>query len=324
MNCSFSFTIQVAFLLNLFKIPLISYASTSIMLNDKSRFEYFARTVPPDSLKALAMVDIIKFFDWSYISVVASGGDYDDKGREAFRSALSERNICIATEVTLHWRENYEEIVERLKNSNTRVVALFLGPEDATQLLLAAQRLELTDYFVWITFDSWKNKPMPLKDLINVTRGALTLELKSGTIPGFGDYFKHKRPASNFRNPWFNEFWELEHQCRFEPNEHDSLCTGNEKSPSFKQDDKLQYICDAVYIVAQALDKVLKEKCWSTGNKKECLQKYLREEKTFYNKYLLNTSFRSKLFLFVLISSSNEILSIFYFPKMIKFNKTKI
>ena len=42
---------RVANLLRLFKIPQISYASTSAALSDKSRFEFFARTVPPDNLQ---------------------------------------------------------------------------------------------------------------------------------------------------------------------------------------------------------------------------------------------------------------------------------
>ena len=36
---------------HLFQIPQISYASTSIDLSDKSRFEYFSRVVPPDSFQ---------------------------------------------------------------------------------------------------------------------------------------------------------------------------------------------------------------------------------------------------------------------------------
>lgn len=41
--------VQVANLLRLFKIPQVSYASTSAALSDKTRFEFFARTVPPDN-----------------------------------------------------------------------------------------------------------------------------------------------------------------------------------------------------------------------------------------------------------------------------------
>jgi len=39
-------------LLRLFKIPQVSYASTSVALSDKTRYGLFARTVPPDNYQA--------------------------------------------------------------------------------------------------------------------------------------------------------------------------------------------------------------------------------------------------------------------------------
>lgn len=86
----------MANLLRLFKIPQVSYASTSATLSDKSRFEYFARTVPPDSLQAKVMADIVAYFRWTYVSTVASEGDYGERGIDAFRAEARMRNICIA------------------------------------------------------------------------------------------------------------------------------------------------------------------------------------------------------------------------------------
>lgn len=57
-------SIQVAHLLRLFRMPQISYASTSSVLSDKTRFDYFARTVPPDSFQSEAMADIVSYFNW--------------------------------------------------------------------------------------------------------------------------------------------------------------------------------------------------------------------------------------------------------------------
>ena len=44
---------QVANLLRLFRIPQISPASTAKALSDKTRFEMFARTVPPDTFQVI-------------------------------------------------------------------------------------------------------------------------------------------------------------------------------------------------------------------------------------------------------------------------------
>ena len=51
---------QVANLLRLFRIPQISPASTAKLLSDKSRFEMFARTVPPDTFQVRTCKQAIK------------------------------------------------------------------------------------------------------------------------------------------------------------------------------------------------------------------------------------------------------------------------
>lgn len=91
------FSFQVANLLRLFQIPQISYASTSAKLSDKTRYDYFARTVPPDFYQAKAMAEILRYFNWTYVSTVASEGDYGETGIEAFEQEARMRNICIAT-----------------------------------------------------------------------------------------------------------------------------------------------------------------------------------------------------------------------------------
>uniref|UniRef100_A0A8C9KVK9 Metabotropic glutamate receptor 3 n=1 Tax=Panthera tigris altaica TaxID=74533 RepID=A0A8C9KVK9_PANTA len=68
-------------------IPQISYASTSAKLSDKSRYDYFARTVPPDFYQAKAMAEILRFFNWTYVSTVASEGDYGETGIEPAAAA---------------------------------------------------------------------------------------------------------------------------------------------------------------------------------------------------------------------------------------------
>lgn len=70
-----------------FQIPQISYASTSVDLSDKDRFEYFSRVVPPDTYQAQAMVDIAKELHWSYVNTIAEEGTYGEKGIEAFKEA---------------------------------------------------------------------------------------------------------------------------------------------------------------------------------------------------------------------------------------------
>lgn len=130
-----SVSLQVANLLRLFHIPQISPASTAKALSDKSRFDFFARTVPPDTFQSIALVDIVKIVNWSYVSTVHSEGSYGEYGIEAFHKEAQERNVCIATVEKVPSAADdkvYDAIIAKLKKKeNARGVVLFTRAEDA-------------------------------------------------------------------------------------------------------------------------------------------------------------------------------------------------
>lgn len=72
---SSSVAIQVQNLLQLFNIPQIAYSATSMDLSDKSLYKYFMRVVPSDAQQARAMVDIVKHYNWSYVSTIHTEGE---------------------------------------------------------------------------------------------------------------------------------------------------------------------------------------------------------------------------------------------------------
>ena len=95
-------SIQVANLLRLFKIPQVridsgaqdfswkwfshfphsrkvSFFSSSPELSNKQRFEYFTRTIPSDHHQVMAIVQMIRFLKWSYISILYEESTYGIK-----------------------------------------------------------------------------------------------------------------------------------------------------------------------------------------------------------------------------------------------------
>ncbi|GIY28826.1 metabotropic glutamate receptor 1 [Caerostris darwini] len=67
-------TIQVQNLLQLFNIPQIGYSATSRDLSDKSFYKYFLRVVPSDFYQAQVMVDLVRSYNWTYVSTVHTDG----------------------------------------------------------------------------------------------------------------------------------------------------------------------------------------------------------------------------------------------------------
>ncbi|MGH0155789.1 UNVERIFIED_CONTAM: hypothetical protein FKN15_006628 [Acipenser sinensis] len=210
-----SVSIQVANLLRLFQIPQISYASTSAKLSDKSRYDYFARTVPPDFYQAKAMAEILRLFNWTYVSTVASEGDYGETGIDAFEQEARLRNICIATSEKVgrsNVKKSYDTVIrELLQKPTAKVVVLFMRSDDAKELLAAANRLNAS--FTWIASDGWGAQESIVKGNENVANGAITLELAANPVKEFDRYFQTLHPMNNLRNPWFKDFWEQKFQC---------------------------------------------------------------------------------------------------------------
>ncbi|NWS65280.1 GRM6 protein, partial [Chunga burmeisteri] len=208
-------------------IPQISYASTAPELSDPARYEYFSRVVPPDSYQAQAMVDVVRALGWSYVSTLASEGNYGESGVEAFVQSSREAGEG-------HW-EGTGRDWERLggdweglggagrglggtgrEGVTCRVEGNFdgRGGDALGRVLEAATLANLSGHFAWVGSDSWGAKMAPVQGLEEAAHGAITILPKRASVPGFDEYFTSRSLENNRRNLWFHEFWEDDFNCR--------------------------------------------------------------------------------------------------------------
>ncbi|CAH1265496.1 GRM8 [Branchiostoma lanceolatum] len=299
---SSSVSIMVANILRLFQIPQISYASTSEELSDKTRFQYFSRVVPSDSYQSQAMVDIVKSLGWTYVSTVASEGNYGEKGVEAFRRLATSEGICIATEEKISRRSAAPEflrvVMKLQEKSNARGVVLFANEDDLQGILSAARNLSAN--FSWVGSDAWGSKAAPVQNHKDEAEGAITILLKKVDIPGFDKYFTSLNPKNNNRNAWFTEFWEETFYCKYnmmDARDGVRQCSGREmlgrdesRGSRYLQEDKVQFVIDAVYALAIAFDRMHKEICGPAFATKICSE--LRDiDGELLLSYIRNVSF---------------------------------
>uniref|UniRef100_A0A8C0CR01 Glutamate metabotropic receptor 2 n=1 Tax=Balaenoptera musculus TaxID=9771 RepID=A0A8C0CR01_BALMU len=281
-------SIQVANLLRLFQIPQISYASTSAKLSDKSRYDYFARTVPPDFFQAKAMAEILRFFNWTYVSTVASEGDYGETGIEAFELEARARNICVATSEKVGRamsRTAFEGVVRALlQKPSARVAVLFTRSEDARELLAATQRLNAS--FTWVASDGWGALESVVAGSEGAAEGAITIELASYPISDFASYFRSLDPWNNSRNPWFREFWEQRFRCSF--SQRDCAAHSLQAVP-FEQESKIMFVVNAVYAMAHALHNMHRALCPNTTRLCDAMRPV--NGRRLYKDFVLNVKF---------------------------------
>ncbi|XP_014214874.1 metabotropic glutamate receptor 2-like [Copidosoma floridanum] len=294
-------SIQVANLLRLFRIPQVSFFSTSPELSNKQRFEYFTRTIPSDHYQVKAMVEIIKQMNWTYVSVVYEESNYGVKAFEELESLLAKNDICIAVKEKLVKDSGvadesvYDSIVQKLLTKRrARGCIIYGSDQEVAGLMRAVRRSNATGVFSWIGSDGWSARGLVSDGNEAEVEGTLSVQPQANPVEGFEEYFLNLTVENNKRNPWFVEFWEDHFKCRY-PNssltpynsKYENLCTTKERlsKKDMAFENQLQFVSDAVMAFGYAFRDMHSDLCHGKfglcdemkPTKGEELLKYLRK-----------------------------------------------
>ncbi|XP_044259087.1 metabotropic glutamate receptor 5-like [Tribolium madens] len=313
---SSSVALQVQNLLQLFHIPQVGYSTTSRDLSDKSRFNYFLRVVPSDYYQAQVILDIVRYYGWTYVSAVNTDENYGQSGIQAFRELAEEADVCIAREDSILSNapdEGFDKVILNLKQDpNAYVVVCFCEGLTVRGLLKATRRLNMTNHFLFIGSDGWADRGDVTRGFEEEAWGALSIRIHSPYVKSFDEYYWSLKPHNNTRNPWFREFWESRFSCSLDGppddtlsidtllnstqsstvNKTDSrkLCSGEESLlDKYRQDSKLSFVIKAVYSLAHALHDMQQDKC-GPGTTGTC-EKLLPFNGSLFKSYLMNVTF---------------------------------
>uniref|UniRef100_A0A3B1IYU1 Metabotropic glutamate receptor 1 n=1 Tax=Astyanax mexicanus TaxID=7994 RepID=A0A3B1IYU1_ASTMX len=269
---SSSVAIQVQNLLQLFNIPQIAYSATSMDLSDKSLYKYFMRVVPSDAQQARAMVDIVKRYNWTYVSAIHTEGNYGESGMEAFKDMAAKEGICIAHSDKIYsnaGEQSFDRLLEKLRSHlpKARVVACFCEGMTVRGILMAMRRRRLVGEFLLVGSDGWADRYDVTDGYQREAEGGITIKLQSAYVTWFDDYYLKLQPDTNQRNPWFVEFWQHRFQCRLkghpqENTKYNRTCTKKESlGHHYAQDTKMGFVINAIYSMAYGLHAMQKTLC---------------------------------------------------------------
>ncbi|XP_071445912.1 metabotropic glutamate receptor 2-like [Hetaerina americana] len=270
-------SIQVANLLRLFKIPQVSFFSTSPELSNKQRFEYFSRTIPSDHYQVKAMVEIVRRMNWSYVSILYEESNYGIKAFEELEDLLTHHGICIAVKEKLVKDSGvaeeaaYDSIVLKLLTKPRAKGAIIFGSDqEVAGVMRAVRRCNATGSFWWIGSDGWSARSLVSDHNEPEVEGTLSVQPRAHPVKGFEEYFLSLTVENNKRNPWFVEFWEDHFRCRYPGspltpfNRHyTKACSPLERlSPQNTAfEGQLQFVSDAVMAFAHAFNDMHQDLC---------------------------------------------------------------
>uniref|UniRef100_A0AC34RD06 G-protein coupled receptors family 3 profile domain-containing protein n=1 Tax=Panagrolaimus sp. JU765 TaxID=591449 RepID=A0AC34RD06_9BILA len=266
-------TIAVQNLLQVFRIPQIAYAATTTDLSDKEQFSYFMRVVPSDVWQARAINMLLMKFNWTYIGVVYSAGNYGEKGFEAMER-LSHSEVCIAYSQkvkTLGEVEEYEKVLTSLALLKPRpqVIVCFCEGASMKKIFEAQQILRKKNpklkFFQWIGSDGWADRQDVVEGVESEAAGSFSIRIHSPKVARFEPYYFSLEPNNHTINPWFRDFWQQKFKCLLTVPKDDTVskvCSGRENlTMGYEQDPKLSQVINSIRVVAYALKTMYDDRC---------------------------------------------------------------
>ena len=300
---SSSVSLPVATLMRLFMMPQISYASSSSELSDAERFMYFLRTIPPDNLQTAAMVDLLDYFNWTFVSTVHSRDSYGENGIRDFRQNAQNRSICTEYEGEFFLNSptaDYVQIASTLyHNTTSNVVILYCLDIFAYRVIEQVHQISIQNNFkrrfMFIASDAWAHSTNISRDFPETVAGYIGFLPFSTKHQGFSDYFSSLLPSNNIRNQEsFTEFYGVVHNCSDSCHNATAPVTN---TSDYSQGSFIPLVIDAVFAYAHALQKFLDMHCsqpiqWDR-NTRRCIGSNTTLDTSVLLDYLFNITFNS-------------------------------
>ena len=305
-------SVAVQNLLQLFNMPQIGYSATTRDLSQKNFYNYFLRVVPSDKFQAQVLVDIMRSYNWTYVSTVHTIGTYGSTLFEEFKIVAQSAGICIAninpTTNDVDDDVAFDRVLNYLlKHKDTaRIVICFCEGDTARGLLKAIKRNNAAGHLVLVGSDGWADRRDVIKDYEREAIGSITVRINSPYIHSFDDYYFSLHPHNNSRNPWFREFWEQRFNCILPPPgtsisltdasssfpaTRRRYCTGQESlQEDYKQDTKLAFVMKSIWTMAHGLHNMQRDLCPKSSGLCHAM---LPVNGSLLMQYLMNVTFQS-------------------------------
>ncbi|XP_076850865.1 extracellular calcium-sensing receptor-like [Brachyhypopomus gauderio] len=264
-------SIAVSSVLELFRLPMVSYFATCSCLSNRQQYPSFFRTIPSDAFQVHAIVQILKRFGWTWVGLIYSDDDYGIHAALAFHHDIQgQLGGCMAYSEILprdNNRGDVGRIVGVIRDSTAKVVVVISTEAYLLPLMDEVAQRNVTGR-QWIASEAWATSPVFLTPrLLPFLGGTLGIAIRRGEIQGLQDFLLHLRLDRDPKNSIVRTFWEEMFDCTFDSGDRETdvgrekkVCTGEENLRSMDtaytdiSELRASYnVYKAVYALAHAL-----------------------------------------------------------------------
>ncbi|CAJ0965683.1 unnamed protein product [Ranitomeya imitator] len=265
-------SILMADILSLYRYPQISYFATSPLLSNRNLFPSFCRTVPSDMFQTRGLAELILYFGWTWVGLLASDNDYGQIGIQIVKQEIVEAGACVAfieNIMTGQPNSGAPHIINVIKNSSAKVVLVLSADADFMPVVEEFVRENITGK-IWIASEAWSTSILLKKEKFQpVLMGSIGFAIHWGQMDGFEEHLNNLHPSKFPSDHFLLEFWEKTFSCKWTNiytkaddmlNHTINECIGDEKLESAMASVDLSItfnVYTAVYAFAWAIHNLL-------------------------------------------------------------------
>ncbi|KAK2143964.1 hypothetical protein LSH36_796g00020 [Paralvinella palmiformis] len=144
---------------NGFHVPMITPSATDPTLSRKRFYKYLLRMMSSDTVQTSVIVNLIRYFRWDTLAVLADSTDYGIYGLIQLQTAASKSHLRVLAVQRFSafenaFQTNATEQLLSIRGSGARVVVLYSLAEHAVYVLEQAHQLGMMESgWAWITTD---------------------------------------------------------------------------------------------------------------------------------------------------------------------------
>ncbi|XP_054836275.1 vomeronasal type-2 receptor 26-like [Eublepharis macularius] len=273
-------SIQMANILDLFKIPQLGYSSFNPILRERTLFPSFYQIDPSEVPQYLGLIRLLLHFHWNWIGIIAPDDDSGENFIQALTPMLAQNDICVEftkrtlSEISVFHAPitDYFHLVSALLQTEAKVVVVSGDSNSIRNLIRPLSRYKQETKTslekVWIVTSQWEFAAMGFFfewGAVQAFHGALSFRGHTSDVPGFRSFLRTLDPYNPQGDVFISKWWKLAFWCLIlKPNLTLPLtipyCTGKENienlTPAVFEmslTGNSYNIYNAVYSVAHAL-----------------------------------------------------------------------
>ncbi|XP_078527625.1 extracellular calcium-sensing receptor-like isoform X2 [Lissotriton helveticus] len=239
-DASSSCSAVMARVLGLYRLPQISFVSTSPLLSDRKQFPSFFRTIPNDDFQSRGLAQLLMHFGWTWVGLLVEDNDYGQQGGQILKQELERLGACVAFFENIIMSQadrNAFHIIQVMKTSTATSIVIFATDAGLLPLVDEMVRHRVSGK-VFIATEGWSISSTLAMDMYsNVLIGTIGLTIYNGPVPGFEAHLNSVHHSRSAENAFLPVFWEEAFGCTWRlPNNITGMwanntewCTGDEK-----------------------------------------------------------------------------------------------